>query len=132
MWAKNEIENYFCSEAALTAYVAREKPNDLFAKAEQNRRKRAMTEAIDEVARAVRTLKGLDIWSDDVKASDDVLDPIFRAFSEKLGIPLALRKSQFHELVPCMDPGDVAPEVVEKLDMLCSVADSATPAAESR
>jgi len=127
MWTRNEIENYFCSEAILMAYVSDDQPNDLFALAEQDARTKAMQAAIREVSNAIQTLKGRDPWSPDVKASDDVLVPVFRAFSEKMGIPLAMRKSQFHELVGLMEPEDVPNEVREKLDAIAVVATKAQP-----
>lgn len=86
-----------------------------------------MREAIDEVARALQTLKGVSPWSNDVKASDEVLIPIFRAFSEKMGIPLDLRKSQLHELVSYLRPEDVPKEVTEMLDAIMAVARKAKP-----
>lgn len=127
MWSRNEIENYFCSENVLMAYVASDQPNDLFALAEQDARTKAMHEAIAEVTNAIKTLKSQDPWSEDVKASDDVLAPVFRAFSEKMGIPLAMRKSQFYELVGLMKPDEVQDEVREKLDAILAVAKKATP-----
>lgn len=127
MWSRNEIENYFCTESVLLAYAESKEPNDLFALAENQQRWQAMKEAISEVASALRTLRGQDPWSSDVKASDEVLAPVFRSFSAKLSIPLALRKSQFHELVRHLRPEDVAPEVTTMLDSIQAVAQQAKP-----
>ncbi|MDY0165567.1 MAG: AAA family ATPase [Thermoguttaceae bacterium] len=127
MWSRNEIENYFCTEAVLMAYVSSGEPNDLFALAEQDFRITAMREAIAEVSNAIKTLKSQDPWSADVKASDDVLAPVFRAFSRKMDIPLAMRKSQFYELVGLMKPKDVPNEVCEMLDAIAAVAKRSKP-----
>lgn len=128
MWRKREIENYFSCETVLTAYAQSSEPNDLFALAEQDTRIQAMAEAINEVKAALETFDKPDIWSDDVKASDDVLDPIFKSFSKKMGLPLVTRKREFHELVRLMRKDEVDPEVSEKLDSILEVNNRANPA----
>ena len=126
MWRKREIENYLCCEEVLLAYTGSDQPNDLFALAEQEKRLNAMKEAIKEVQTALDTFGKPSAWSDDVKASDDVLEPIFRAFSKKMGLPLIERKRDFHKLVGLMNANDVDKEVAEKLDLICAVAASAS------
>lgn len=126
MWRKNEIENYFCREDVLLAYASSEEPNDLFALAEQDKRVKAMQAAIEEVRTALDTFGKPGPWSPDVKSSDDVLEPIFRSFSKKMGIPLIERKRDFHKLVVLMDPAHVHAEVVEKLNLVVDVANSAS------
>lgn len=118
MWKKREVENYFCSEDVLMAYAESDEPNDLFALAEQGKRSKAMSEAIAEVSTALETFGKPQPWSDDAKASDDVLEPIFRAFSKKMGIPLIERKRDFHKLVGYLDPKNIDAEVVDKLDLI--------------
>ncbi len=122
MWSKREIENYFCCEEVLMAYAGSNEPNDLFALAEQDKRTCAMRSAIEEVQTALDTFGKPEPWSDDVKASDDVLEPIFRAFSKQMGIPLIERKRDFHKLVHLMNSEGVDAEVVTKLDLICEVA----------
>ncbi|MEA2068663.1 MAG: hypothetical protein U9P12_05630 [Verrucomicrobiota bacterium] len=124
MWRKREIENYFCHEDVLMAYAGSNKPNDLFAFAEQEKRTIAMREAIAEVSTALETFGKPGPWSEDTKASDDVLEPIFRAFSKKMNIPLIERKRDFHKLVEFLRIDDVDNEIREKLDLLCKVAKS--------
>lgn len=128
MWRKREIENYFCCEEVLLKYAGSTEPNDLFALAEQKKRIQAMTEAIEEVETALATFGKPDIWSDDAKASDDVLEPIFRSFSKRMGIPLAERKRDFHKLVGLMDKNAMDREVIEKLDLILFVANASSPA----
>lgn len=125
MWKKREIENYFCFESVLMAYVTSTEPSDLFALADQEKRKNAMKESIKEVSAAISTFDKPDPWSDDVKASDDVLDPVFRTFSKKMGIPLVERKRDFHKLVGLMDAENVDEEVKIKLDAIEDVATAA-------
>jgi len=122
MWGKREIENYFCREEVLMAYAGSNEPNDLFALAEQGKRTLAMKSAIEEVQTALETFGRPELWSDDVKASDDVLEPIFRAFSKQMGVPLIERKRDFHKLVHLMNPDGVDAEIVRKLDLICEVA----------
>lgn len=124
MWRKNEIENYLCSADVLMAYAGSHEPNDLFALAEQEKQVQAMQAAIDEVRTALDTFGKPGPWSSDVKASDDVLAPIFRAFSKNMGIPLIERKRDFHKLVSLMEPRHVDAEVVAKLDLVVEVANS--------
>ena len=124
MWQKREIENYFCSEDVLLAYASSSEPNDLFAMAEQAKRIEAMHGAIAEITSGLETFGKPGPWSDDVKASDEVLEPVFRSFSKRMGLPLAERKRDFHKLVYLMDPSVIDPEVRSKLDQILEVANT--------
>ena len=128
MWKKREIENYFCCEEILLAYAASTEPNDLFALAEHAKRQDAMKSAIEDVTTALDTMGKPSPWSNDVKASDDVLEPIFRSFSKKMGIPLVERKRDFHKLVHLMPADRIDPEVIEKLDKIVETAKKANVA----
>jgi len=127
MWRKREIENYFCSESVLLAYAASDADDDLFGRAERERRIAGMKDAIHEVAGALEKLGRSSPWSDDTKATDDFLDPLFKEFSRKLGVPLTLRKNEYHKLVTFVDPVAINSEVKEKLDAILTVADKAHP-----
>jgi len=126
MWRRREIENYFCKEDVLLAYT-RDVPDDLFGEAERNKRENAMREAIDEVSKALRTLEKPDPWSAEIKASDDFLEPVFRAFFRKLELPLSLRKGDYHLLAGLVPREQINPEVVEKLDAIVTVEQNAKP-----
>ena len=127
MWAKRELENYFCSEQVLMAFAAGRQPDDLFAHAEQDRRREAMHDSIREVSQALRTLGKPDAWSVDIKASDEFLDPLFTDFSRRLGLPLVLRKSEYCDLVKFLPKAGVDPEVGRMLDAIVAVAARAAP-----
>jgi hypothetical protein len=129
MWCRREIENYFCAEDVLLAYARYDLPDDLFGEAEKQKRVNAMRAAIDEVAAALRTLEKPDPWSSDIKASDDFLEPVFRAFFKKLGLPLTLRKSDYHVLARFLPKDKTDPEVAEKLAAIDAVSRSAKPRA---
>ncbi|MGH7993892.1 MAG: AAA family ATPase, partial [Limisphaerales bacterium] len=84
MWQKREIENYLCQESTLLAYARHDQPDDLFGRAEADRRVQTMRDCIQEVTVALQTLGRPDPWSADVKASDDFLNPLFDRFFQKL------------------------------------------------
>lgn len=126
-WERREIENYFCTEAVLKAWAIHDIVDDLFGEAEKGKRLAAMENAITEVT------KLLDIdekspWSPDVKASDEVLDRIFRLFFKEMSLPIVFRKRDYHRLVQFMQPDQVPQEVRAKLDSIVATAHSATPA----
>ncbi len=127
MWKKREIENYFCTEEVLLAYAQADVPDDLFGHAERTRRYDLMKQSIDGIALALKTLDKPGPWSADIKATDDFLDPLFRTFSEKLGVPLALRKNEYYKLAKFVSKENIDPEIIEKLNLIADMADKARP-----
>ena len=127
MWNRREIENYFCSREVLLAYAIHDLPDDLFGKAGQSVREAAMHESIEEVEKALRTLGKPSPWSIDIKATDDFLDPLFKAFFGKLGLPLQLRKAEYHVLASLVPKGSLDAEIVEKLDAIVAAAGRGCP-----
>lgn len=126
MWSRREIENYFCMEEVLLAYGRHDLPDDLFGRAESQLREEKMAEAIAEVTKLLE-IDELDPWSHDVKASDQVLDRVFRLFFKKLGLPLQLRKSGYHILAGLVPREKLDPEITEKLDSIVASAKKAQP-----
>ncbi len=129
MWRRKEIENYFCMESVLLAYARHELPDDLFGNAESEQREQAMSEAVAEVTKLLE-IDELAPWSPDVKASDQVLDRVFRLFFKKLALPLQLRKSDYHILAGLAPKEGLDAEIIEKLDAIVAVAKKAIPRAE--
>jgi len=127
MWRRREVENYFCSEEVLVAYAAHELPDDLFGHAEREQREQAMREAIAEVTEALKTLNKPDPWSPDIKATDEFLAPLFKKFFEKRGLPLQLRKSDYHILAGLVPKAKLDAEIMEKLDAIVATAQQAKP-----
>lgn len=124
MWKKREIENYFLCEDVLLNYAGYTKDNDdMFDLADAENRKTAMKEAIDEVAKALKTLGRNDIWSPDNKATDEVLEPIFKKYSEKLNLPLVLRKNEYYKLAEYLPKDSIDGEIKEKLDAIVKISD---------
>ncbi len=128
MWQRREIENYLCQPEVLLSYARHEVAGDtLFDFAESERRLAAMQSAIDEVATSLETLRNLTPWSPDTKVTDDFLDPLFRRYFTKLGLPNLLRKSDYHILARFLVKEQIAPEIREKLDAIVTVACHARP-----
>ena len=127
MWQKREIENYLCQESVLLAYARHDQPDDLFGRAEVGRREQIMRECIQEIGSALRTLRRIEPWSADIKATDDFLDPLFQLFFDKLQLPNLLRKTDYHVLARLVPKEKIDPEIIAKLDGIVAVAHKARP-----
>ena len=129
VWRKREIENYLCTRRTLEAYawasVAEGRPTDLFTEAEAGRRLEAMREAVSEVQTALATLGKGSPWDPDLKVSEDFLEPLFKGYFERLGLPNLMRKKSFYELVQFVPEDEIDPEIGEKLAAIKQVAQSA-------
>jgi len=126
MWRRREIENYFCREDVLLAYARHDQSDDLFGRSEAARREQRMREAIEEVTKLLE-IDDLAPWSPDVKATDEVFDRVFKLFFKKLGLPLQLRKSEYHLLASMMPREELDGEITEKLDAIVTMAKKAKP-----
>jgi hypothetical protein len=123
MWRRREIENYLCQPETLLAYARRaEEDAPLFKLGPM------MEECIrDHIAPA--RLRDRDLpWWNDVKASDEILDPIFSAIYDRSKLPNLLNKSSYHELASFVPTEMIAPEIGEILDAIATVAERAKPA----
>ena len=129
MWRRREIENYICIEEVLLSYARDDLPDDLFGKAESQHREQAMREAIADVTKLLE-IDDLNPWSPDVKATDQVLDRVFRLFFKKLKLPLQLRKSDYHILASLVPKERLDGEITEKLDAIVAVAKKSKPRTE--
>jgi hypothetical protein len=114
-------------ESVLLAYARHDQSDDLFSRAEAARREPIMRECIHEITAALQTLGRPGPWSDDVKASDDFLNPLFDRFFQKLGLPNLLRKTDYHVLADLVPADKIAPEVLLKLDAIAAVAQKGKP-----
>ena len=131
MWQKNEIENYFCMRETLQAYVNPTagnpmQPEQLTIQAVAQQQ--AMDAAIEEITSALQTLGKGSPWEASIKASDDVLVPIFEAYSRRLGIYNQMGKKDLYKLIACIPPtAAIDPEVSETLTAIATVAKAARP-----
>lgn len=128
IWKRREIENYLCSQSTLEAYARASSGGDdvgpLFSSAGAENRLSRMREAIQEVQSALEMLNKGSPWSPDTKASDDFLDPLFRAYFTKLDLPNLMAKKNFYELADHVPEGEIDSEISEKLDVIAQVAQS--------
>ena len=134
IWKRREIENYLCSQSTLEAYARASSGDDvgpLFSSAGAENRLSRMREAIQEVQSALEMLNKGSPWSPDTKASDDFLDPLFRAYFTKLDLPNLMAKKNFYELAALVPEAEIDSEISEKLDVIAQVAQSVAPAHEN-
>lgn len=126
MWRRRELENYLTNRDALLEFseaAGREAHGDLFG-AEW---RLSMDVAIQAVEMALKTLGRPSPWSPDLKASDEFLGPLFRAFYKERGLPDLMRKTNFHVLAPFVPAASVDVEIREKLDLIAEIASRARP-----
>ncbi len=125
-WTRRELENYVCRRDVLLDFAeaeGRRLQGALFGAAWRQR----MEQCIDEIKRALQTLRAPSPWGPDVKASDDFLDPLFAQFYASLESPNLMRKSDYHRLAEFLDAGAADAEITEKLDAIAGVANRARP-----
>lgn len=127
MWRKREIENYLCMREVLLEYTKSDLDDDLFGRAVAEERELVMINSIAQISTALSTLNQPDPWSEDIKASDQFLTPLFSKYFETLGLPNIMRKTDFHVLARLVPKEKINPEVVEKLDKIVEVARLALP-----
>jgi len=127
MWNRREIENYIIDESVLIQYARSDQEDDLFGNAEANQREIIMKESIDEVWSAIKTLKGYERWSNEVKASDEFLSPVFKKYYEKLKLPNIMSKSNYFRLIEYIEKQNIDQEIIDKLDTILKVSQSANP-----
>jgi len=127
MWQRCEIENYIYTRESLLALAVADVQEDLFGHAEKTRRREAMEGAIGEIEQSLANLNQPSPWSADIKGSDGFLDILFAKFSQKLGVPLVLRKADYYLLVGFLPSQAILTEVRDKLDAIVAVAKRAKP-----
>ena len=129
-WDKREIENYLCYRDALISYVVDGlKAGDLFYNIERSDREDKIKEEIKKLESACEAFNKPAPFSDDIKASDDFLVPLFKNFTAALGKPasISLQKKDFYKLVEHIPVQDIDDEVKEVLDQIVKVANTTTP-----
>ncbi len=126
MWKRREIENYICSRAALESFAASVggdlEPGSLFWESESERRLAIMQQSIVEIERALQTLGKGSPWSDDIKASDDFLTPLFDTYFRKLELPNLMSKKAFYELAEFIPDKELDSEIQTKLNAIVEIA----------
>ena len=129
MWSRREIENYIVTPEALRRFVQLDMPaDDLFVKAERERRLEALAACVDELESALKVARRPDPWGPDVKVTDDFLDPLFENYFQRLGTPQQIYKRDYHGLASAIPIEEIDGEVGQMLDALLATAQQAKPA----
>jgi hypothetical protein len=126
VWQRREFENYLCQKETLLRFAettGRQQQGDLFAAPWRE----TMAESITEIATALGKLDRPSPWENDLKVSDDFLEPLFRDFYSRLSLPNLMRKTDFHTLAPYVAPEDISEDVVNALDQIVKVQKMARP-----
>ena len=124
MWKKYEIENYLCNHDAIISYISDGfDRGDIFCNLEISVREDQIEKEIKKLESAFKTLNKPEIFSDDIKASDDFLIPLFENFNKSLGKPksMSLQKKDFYKLVKHIKKEEIADEVEDVLDKIVEI-----------
>ena len=91
-----------------------------FDSSEISQREKKINAEINELEKAYKTLNKPEPFSDDIKASDDFLVPLFENFAKSMEKPgsSVLQKKDFHKLVEYIPPEGIDNEVTEVLDAI--------------
>ena len=133
-WQHREIENYLVPRVSLERFARsvggrRYAAGSMFAEGEARRWAEAMSLALeDNVPPIALRDEQAPYWSN-TKVSDQLLAPVFAGFSERLRVPLVLRKAEYHRLVEFIEPPEFDPEVTDVLDQIAAQHAAANPAA---
>ncbi len=129
MWLQREIENYLVTPESLKAFVQLGlRSDDLIEQAEGVNRLEVLNACMDEIVNALRLTNKPDPWGSDIKVTDEFLDPLFKLYYERLGIPQQTFKRDYHGLADVVPVAGLPSEVASVLDDLLSVASKAVPA----
>lgn len=128
MWSRREIENYLVTPESLRAFVQLGlRSDDLVDVAERKTRLEVLDRCIAELTNALKLMNKSDPFGRDIKVTDDFLDPLFRLFFERLGIPQSTFKRDYHGLADAIPVNQIDPEIHHMLDAIVAVAASAKP-----
>ena len=128
MWSRREIENYLVTPESLRAFVQLGlRSDDLVDEAERITRLEVLEGCITELTHALKVTNKPDPWGPDIKVTDEFLDPLFRLFYERLGVPQATFKRDYHGLADAIPVEQIDAEVLTILDSIHEVAASAKP-----
>ncbi len=128
MWGRREIENYLVTPESLRAFVTRGlDQDDLLGAAEATQRLDLLATSIAELTDALRLTGKPDPWGNEIKVTDEFLDPLFKRYYELMGTPQQVFKRDYHGLADCIPVQQIDAEVREVLDALWAVAERAVP-----
>jgi AAA domain, putative AbiEii toxin, Type IV TA system/AAA ATPase domain len=129
MWQQREIENYLVTPESLKAFVQLGlRSDDLIEQAEGVNRLEVLDACVNEIVNALKLTNKPDPWGSDIKVTDEFLDPLFKLYYERLGIPQQTFKRDYHGLADVVPVAGLPSEVSSVLNDLLSVASKAVPA----
>jgi hypothetical protein len=129
MWLQREIENYLVTPESLKAFVQLGlRSDDLIEQAEGVNRLEVLGTCVNEIVNALKLTNKPDPWGADIKVTDEFLDPLFKLYYERLGIPQQTFKRDYHGLADVVPVAGLPSEVTSVLNDLLAVASKAVPA----
>jgi ABC-type branched-subunit amino acid transport system ATPase component len=130
-WQKREIENYICQRDVLLRWALQAAGGNASAPLFGAQWSDVMEKCIDELEKALKTARRGSPWGDDIKASDEFLDPLFENFFSAVGLPNLMRKTDYHRLAEMMRPDECDPEITTVLDSVVDAQRRAVPRTSS-
>ena len=128
MWIQREIENYLVTPRSLREFVQIGlRSDDLIDEAERINRLDVLNTCISEIENALNLTSKPDPWGTEIKVTDEFLDPLFKLYYERLGIPQQTFKRDYHGLADVIPISEIAAEISLVLNDLLSVASRAVP-----
>jgi hypothetical protein len=115
MWKRREFENYLKVPEVLYRWAEQRYNPDM---ALFQPVKDAMRTAVEKTIAPMHLEDPADPWWHDEKMSDNILAPVFSRYYKELGLPVAMNKGDYYQLVSCMRPEEVDQEIKVKLDSL--------------
>lgn len=129
MWAQREIENYLVTPQSLREFVQIGlRSDDLIDEAERINRLDVLNTCINEIVNALKLTNKPDPWGTEIKVTDEFLDPLFKLYYERLGIPQQTFKRDYHGLADVIPISEIPTEISLVLNDLNYVASKAVPA----
>lgn len=130
-WSRREIENYLCMPEVLEAFARAqgraEAPGPLFETTEADERAAKMHACVTDQVPPAAMRDRAHAWWRNVKASDELLAPVFTSYFQRLDLPNLMQKSSYHELAHFVPREQIDDEIVEVLDRIVAVAAAAAP-----
>lgn len=121
MWQRYEIENYIFRPEVLLKYVEGKIESDLFAAAEQEKRLKAMNNAIESIVPKIAMQDPNDEYWRNQKASEQ-LERVFAEYFKSVGLPNMMYKNKLFELADLMSKEQIDKEVIQVLDKIHQTA----------
>jgi hypothetical protein len=128
MWRQREIENYLVTPESLIAWVQQGlSEEDLIEQSERTHRANIMNQCMKELVNALAVARRPDPWGEDIKVTDEFLDPLFENYYQQLGTPQQIFKRDYHGLADVIPLEQIDPEITGILAAILQVTDQAVP-----